>query len=202
MPTSTNDRSLAAIGSANETYPKRIELPFVLVLIATTALCGAQPGHSAQSVPSLLRIQRTVNAHPSRVFRAWTDPNFIAQWFPYHADVHWRSRPTEQPHVGGALLRTVVSNEHENEIFSFYGLYRELKPPKKLVFTWNWDSLPIPGVQAPGATVVTVDLTPQGQRTVLTLTQTGFTSDAARNAHEKGWNRCLDGIEFVLRTQQ
>jgi uncharacterized protein YndB with AHSA1/START domain len=174
----------------------------ILLAAATAAPCAAQPCQAPQSVPSNLRIQRTLNAPPARVFRAWIDPNLIAQWFPYHADVHWRSRPTEQSHIGGALLRTVVSNEHENEIFSFYGLYRELKPPEKLVFTWNWDSLPIPGAEAPGATLVTVELTPQGQRTVATLTQTGFTSDAARNAHEKGWNRCLDGIEFVLRTHQ
>jgi uncharacterized protein YndB with AHSA1/START domain len=184
------------------TSRRRIELPLAFLLAATATPCVGQPCHPSRSPSSELRIQRTLNAHPSRVFRAWLDPDFVTQWFSYHADVSWRDRPTRQIHVGGRFLWTVVSNQRENETFSFHGVYRELKPAKKLVFTWDWDSLPILGVADPGATVVTIELFPAGKRTITTLTQTGFTSGAARNAHEKGWNRCLDGIEFVLRTQQ
>ena len=41
----------------------------------------------------------------------------------------------------------------------------------------------------------------KGKDTAVTLTQTGLANVEARNAHEKGWNRCFDGIEHVLRAK-
>jgi uncharacterized protein YndB with AHSA1/START domain len=48
---------------------------------------------------------------------------------------------------------------------------------------------------------VTLKFVPAGKGTIVILTQTGFGSQAARQAHEKGWNRCFDGIEQLLRAK-
>ncbi len=49
---------------------------------------------------------------------------------------------------------------------------------------------------------MTIDFVAREQGTELMLTQTGFSSLAARNAHEKGWNRCIDGIEQLVRAHE
>lgn len=72
----------------------------------------------------------------------------------------------------------------------------------RLAFTWEWGSLPIPGVEGPGNTLVTIEFVDKGKATAMILTQTGFSGEAARDAHEKGWNRCSDGIEQLLRAKQ
>ena len=116
--------------------------------------------------------------------------------------MHWSADPTVDAKVEGHFRWCVISNNNEKEIFSFHGTYRELRSPVKLAFTWEWESLPIPGVEGPGKTLVTIELVDKGHETAVILTQTGLLSEAARDAHEKGWNRCLDGIEYVLRAKQ
>jgi uncharacterized protein YndB with AHSA1/START domain len=149
-----------------------------------------------------LRIDRTISAPRDRVFRAWTDPESVKQWFVYHADVRWEANPIVDAKVGGHFSWAVVSKVNEREAFRFHGAYRQLSSLDKLAFTWEWESLPIPGVEGPGKTLVTIELVDQGHKTAVILTQTGLPNEAARDAHEKGWNRCLDGIEHVLRAKQ
>jgi uncharacterized protein YndB with AHSA1/START domain len=146
-----------------------------------------------------LRIVRTFAAPLDKVFRAWTDVESIKQWFPYKGNVHWRTHPTADTNVGAHFSWSVVSDENDTEAFHFHGTYREYRSPSKLAFTWEWESLPIPGLEGPGNTLVTLEFVNEGKETAVTLAQTGFASLAAHDAHEKGWNRCFDGIEQVLR---
>jgi len=85
----------------------------------------------------------------------------------------------------------------DEQVFHFHGPYREYRAPRKLSFTWEWESLPISGVEGPGNTLVTLKFVPAGKGKVVILTQTGFASQAARQAHEKGRKRCFDGIELL-----
>lgn len=149
-----------------------------------------------------LEIVRTLPAPRAAVFQAWTDVNSIRLWFPYHAKVHWIEPPAVDARVGGRFRWQVASDSDEKEVFAFHGAYRELTPARKLTFTWEWDSLPISGVEMNGHTVINVSFISNGQNTTVVLRQTGFRTDAARAAHEKGWNRCLDGIEEVLSGRQ
>ena len=70
-----------------------------------------------------------------------------------------------------------------------YGVYREVLPPERLVFTYVSDE----ANSTPGhETVVTVTFAEQGGLTRLTLRQEGFESAAARDAHQGGWTSCMD----------
>ena len=158
----------------------------------------ADNGEASSSAP--LHIVRDFAAPREQVFRAWTDAESIRQWFPYHAGVHWTDPPTDAT-PGGHFGWIVASDDNEKEIFAFHGTYREVQPPEKLAFSWNWAWLPIPGVEAPGRTLVTLEFLSKGEDTTVILTQTGFANEAARQAHEKGWNRCLDGIQELLRAK-
>ncbi len=143
-----------------------------------------------------LHIGRTFDAPRTRVFHAWIDPEAIKKWFADSAPVHWspETGPSVDARTGGNYRWRLVSDDNEKEVFEFHGTYREKHAPEKLTFTWEWESLPIEGVAGPGKTLVTVEFFEQPGATKLVLTQTGFPNDAARDAHAKGWARCLDGM--------
>ena len=50
----------------------------------------------------------------------------------------------------------------------------------------------------PGDTDAVVEFRPDGAGTRVTLRQRGFTESALRTAHERGWNRCLEGMARLL----
>ena len=78
------------------------------------------------------------------------------------------------------------------EHHSVSGLYREVVPDRKLVFSWAWQSTPDRESQ------VTVDLKPDGDGTMLTLTHEQFFNEKARDDHSVGWNRGLDLLESLF----
>jgi uncharacterized protein YndB with AHSA1/START domain len=168
------------------------------LLLSGVAFLAGSADHRTPSQAPRLRIQRTFSVAPDNVFRAWTDAESIKRWFPYKAKVYWSTAPTVDANVGGHFNWSVASKDGELEVFHFHGTYREYRGPRMLSFTWEWESLPISGVEGPGTTLVTLKFVPAGEGIIVILTQTGFASQAARQAHEKGWNRCFDGIEHSL----
>lgn len=71
------------------------------------------------------------------------------------------------------------------------GVYREIAPPERLVFTHIWDDQDgIPGQE----TVVTVTLEDLDGKTRLTLHQALFASVASRDGHSGGWSEALERL--------
>lgn len=86
----------------------------------------------------------------------------------------------------------------EGQTYTAVGVYREIKPPRRLVYTWDWEEED----HAVGETLVTVDLETVGQATRLTLTHERFPSAEAASEHEQGWGRCLNRLEETLRWRE
>jgi uncharacterized protein YndB with AHSA1/START domain len=142
----------------------------------------ASPGLSTK--PSLT-LRRRLNAPPSRVYEAWTDPAKMMRWFG-PADAETLLAETD-PRLGGrfrVLMRTADGEEHDVS-----GVYREVVPDEKLVFTWAWRSTP------ERESLVTVALKRDGAGTLLTLTHEQFFDEAARDAHREGWTGAIDKLE-------
>ena len=76
------------------------------------------------------------------------------------------------------------------------GVYREVVPPERLVFTYAWeDADGNPGHEMH----VTVTFEPQGEQTLLTLHQTGFEDVPERDSHRDGWTSCFERFaEFMM----
>jgi uncharacterized protein YndB with AHSA1/START domain len=95
-------------------------------------LIEADPG-----LPTV-RIVRDFDATPDRVFRAWTDPELVAQWLgPASITLKidtWDART-------GGSYRYAAWREGE-EIASFYGSFHEARPGSRLVQTFTWDGEP------------------------------------------------------------
>ena len=74
-------------------------------------------------------------------------------------------------------------------------MYREVRPPEKLVFTGSWtkDSENGPNLHPESPeTVVTVEFFAKGESTEVVLTHALFASNAVQHEHEVGWNGCFD----------
>ena len=75
------------------------------------------------------------------------------------------------------------------------GVYREIVPPERLVFTHAWiDASGTPGPE----TIVTVTLAERDGRTEMTFHQGIFASVAARDGHQQGWSSCFERLAELL----
>ncbi len=112
-----------------------------------------------------LTLQRTFNAPPAVVFDAWTDPALL-EWFFNPGQV------TEIPvevdlRVGGQWRQQMVETPERKYMTG--GMYREIVPGEKLVFSWGavggWPELDLGDPDA--SPLVTIRLSPRGGQTVM-----------------------------------
>lgn len=85
-----------------------------------------------------LTVVREFDAPREQVWKAWTDPKLLAQWFaPQPLTV-----PTAEADVWpGGKYRLVMRDENGTE-YPSTGEYREVTPPEKLVYTDSVAELP------------------------------------------------------------
>jgi uncharacterized protein YndB with AHSA1/START domain len=133
-----------------------------------------------------LTFKRRLNAPPAKVYAAWTDPEKIILWFG-RSDAKRDSFQAEiDARIGG---RYRVSFSTDTEYYEVGGVYREVVPGERLVFSWAWHSTPERESQ------VTVSLKPDGDGTLLTVHHEQLFDQAARDGHERGWLGSLDKLE-------
>jgi uncharacterized protein YndB with AHSA1/START domain len=138
----------------------------------------------------VLRQSRTFRASRERIFRAFTDPEQLAKWWgPKGFTV---PQCTLEAHQGGTWRTVMRSPEGQDHIVS--GVYREITPPERLVFTWAWETEGERGHE----TVVTIELLEVSGGTRLDLTHEVFETEDGRNQHRDGWGGCLDSLEQAL----
>jgi uncharacterized protein YndB with AHSA1/START domain len=140
------------------------------------------------AVKPSLTLKRRYAAPPAKVFSAWTDPQKLGRWFCPVGCVLVLAE--SDAHVGGRyriVVRDLSGEEHDVS-----GTFREVVPDRKLVFTWAWRTTP------ERESLVTVELKPDGDGTMLTLIHEQFFDAAARDRHQSGWGAILDRLNEVL----
>jgi uncharacterized protein YndB with AHSA1/START domain len=140
-----------------------------------------------------LRATRTFAASRERVFRAWTTPEAVRRWLIEPSQGSWTEEPQMDARPGG---RYRFAGEGGGKPWCVQGTYREVEPPKRLVFTWEWEDHPNPGDS--GLTLVTVEFFDREGRTEVVLTHQGFPHQASRKDHDTGWGECFDAMARVL----
>ena len=143
---------------------------------------------SAVAAKPSLTLKRRLNAPPAKVFAAWTDPEKLVRWFGPEQIEDVRAETDVR--VGGRYHISARSPDGETHDVS--GVYREVVPNEKLVFTWAWKTTP------ERQSLVTVLLKPEGSGTLLTLTHEQFFDEAARDRHQHGWTGSLLKLEKFL----
>jgi uncharacterized protein YndB with AHSA1/START domain len=143
----------------------------------------------AASRPSLT-LTRRINAAPEKVYAAWIDPQKLSRWFGPSSVKPETVRAAIDARPGGRYHISFDNDRGEHHEFG--GVYRELVPNSRLVFSWAWSSTPERESQ------VTVSLKADGGGTLLTLLHEQLFDVPARDAHGHGWIGTLDRLEAYL----
>lgn len=137
-----------------------------------------------------LTLRRRLKASPAQVFAAWTDSQKIVRWFGPAEAVADSVSAEMDVRVGGRYrIRFTTMDGEQHEVG---GVYREVVPHRRLVFTWAWHTTP------ERESLVTVTLTEDGDGTLLTLHHEQFFDEPARDRHLRGWTGALDKLERIF----
>jgi uncharacterized protein YndB with AHSA1/START domain len=153
---------------------------------------------SSTATPSAERelvITRIFDAPRELVFKAWTDPRHVAQWWGPKGFTNPVCEMDVRP--GGALR--IVMRAPDGADHAMKGVFREVVEPERLVFT-NIAVDAKGNTLLEGLTIVT--FAEHGGKTKLTL-QTSAAGVAAEAAQmlagmEQGWTQSLDRLEDCL----
>jgi uncharacterized protein YndB with AHSA1/START domain len=139
-----------------------------------------------------LHIERILPAPRALVYRAFTDPTRMLQWF----GPHGFSATTVQldVRVGGAWRGGMRGPDGKELIAS--GQYREVVPNERLVFTYAWEESGVRGHE----TVCQLELSDAGEYTRMRFTQGRFPSAAQAAGHEGGWSEAFEKLARVVGT--
>lgn len=138
--------------------------------------------------PHMLIITRVLPASPQAVFDAWTTAESVRHWMcPDSASIPLAELDVR---VGGTF-RVDMLDQGERVIH--IGVYREVRPPEKLVFTW------MSKYTLHRDTLVTVELRALGDETELVLTQTLLPDEAATYQHTRGWTQIVEHLATYLQ---
>ncbi|MEK6226108.1 MAG: SRPBCC domain-containing protein [Chloroflexota bacterium] len=114
---------------------------------------------------------RVFDAPREMVYKAWTDPKQLAQWFPPKDFTSPRCEVDARP---GGIFRVDMKGPDgppfNGEVLPGKGIFREVVPNERLVFTFGGEE----GAPPPPI-LVTVLFEAQGNKTKLTIHQTAET---------------------------
>lgn len=132
---------------------------------------------------NIITKSTSIEATPSRVFAAWTEPDHIARWFT-DAVSGW-------PGVGSTLSFT-----WKNFGFSVDYKLAEMRPDTKLVYKTR-----LPGV---GTQVLTVNLARRAPLTIVSVSESGpenHKSDPLESGVDSGWSMSLSILKYYIEKQ-
>jgi uncharacterized protein YndB with AHSA1/START domain len=89
----------------------------------------------------------------------------------------------------------------DGEFFTAVGVFKEVKPPERLVYTWDWEK------DGSGAefgevegkpSLVTVEFLKRGEQTEFVLTHSRFATVDSRDNHARGWGRIAQSFAKLV----
>lgn len=140
-----------------------------------------------QGQPGVIIVRR-IKAEPAKVWAAITRPEQMMRWWGPDAGPTLNVVADVRPGGRFSVVFRLMNGEEHNPT----GIYQEVIPEKKLVFTWE-----LQGAAEPD-TLVTFLLEPVDDGTRLTLTHEHLPDEASRQSHEKGWTGLLDKLPVFL----
>jgi uncharacterized protein YndB with AHSA1/START domain len=149
---------------------------------------------SAQLSEHELVITRTFDAPAELVFSMWSDPEHFKNWMgPETFDC-----PVVEMdfRVGGSYRAMIRSDAHSDNWFG--GVYKEIEPYTRLVFTFVWDSGgPSDGVE----TIITILFRETDGKTEQIFHQAGILDVERRDSQLGGWSSAFNKLQAYIEQQ-
>lgn len=145
-----------------------------------------------------LVLTRLVDAPPESLYRAWTEPGLLTQWF---APKPWTTPDAElDVRVGGTSRITMRSPEGQDMPSS--GVYLDVVPNRRLVFTDAFTQAWLPSPKPFMTVILTFEA--EGGKTRYTARARHWSAED-KAAHEamgfhQGWGLCADQLEALVET--
>lgn len=145
-----------------------------------------------------LVLCKILDITPEQAYRGWTDPKLMKEWF---CPKPWTIAKAEVDlRPGGSSL--IVMRSPEGQEFPNPGIYLEVVPNKKLVFTdafvnaWTPNEKPF--------MVATVTFEDHGGKTKYTARAMHWTKEATEQhkqmGFQEGWGICADQLETLMKS--
>lgn len=138
-------------------------------------------------------VEGHFRASQARVFRAWTEPDQIVQWFGTHAltDVAIDLR------IGGTWRFHFA--EDGNGRSTLRGCYTEISPDDRLAFTWAHELARADGaIETTPESQVTITFTPERDGTFVRLVHSGIQSTGGRSGVGHGWDASFERLQAAV----
>ncbi len=140
-------------------------------------------------------VTRVLNAPIALVFKVWTDPAHVNEWWGPH---HFTNRVKKwEPRAGGKIDVEMIGPD--GSVYPMTGAFREVREPEKLVFTAS-------ALDAQGNPLFenlnTITLVSTGEMTTITVTAKVLTQGPNAEQYlkgmEAGWTQSLEKLETHL----
>jgi uncharacterized protein YndB with AHSA1/START domain len=127
-----------------------------------------------------------IQAPAERIFEALTDPAQRIKWWGAEGRFQTTHMESDLRPGGKWMMR---GNGVGGRPFTVMGEYRQIEPPRLLIFTW------LPDWQGDALeTLVRFELTENSGLTTVRLTHSGLTTESSRLSH-KGWPQILTWLQ-------
>lgn len=129
---------------------------------------------------------------PERVFDAWVSKEHLMRWMGPTPEINLSYADIDAREGGSYRMGFQMP---DGSVDVVHGIYKSMKRPKLLVFTWIWeDPLPDAGVE----TWVTVKFMPSPEGTIVDLTHEKFADRTMCDRHIEGWRGTLDKLDGLF----
>ena len=136
-------------------------------------------------------LQRRFRASPERVFRAWTQPVALREWW---CPAGWMAGEIEVDLRIGGTYRIAMTRTAGGAPVAVSGQFLEIEPPARLVYTWCWEGA---FMEMP-PTLVSLELEGSAEETLLTLRHENFADVALSRQHRSGWISACDRLDRLM----
>ena len=140
-----------------------------------------------------VRLHRVLNAKPERVYKAFIDADAMNKWLPPYGFTG--KVQSIDARVGGGYHMS-FTNFSTGSSHSFGGVYRELVPNEKLVYTDKFDDPNLPGEM-----VTTVQIRAVMVGTELSIEQAGIPEAIPVEACYLGWQESLAQLAHLVEPE-
>jgi uncharacterized protein YndB with AHSA1/START domain len=157
------------------------------------------PAKEASTSERELVLTRIIDASPEKLFRAWTEPALLVQWF---TPAPWKTiRADVDVRAGGSSC--IVMQSPEGQEFPNLGVYLEVIPNKKLVFTDAYTKAWEPSDKPFMTGIMTFEDLGSGKTRytarVLHWTKEDYDTHVKMGFHE-GWGKATDQLVALVST--